>query len=213
MKNGKMGKTNMKKAIRLFAGVCVLCLTPLYSVTLEDLISFRDGAFVDNKKFQKISYRFRLVEKITKTSGIFNVLIDIDYKGSTRVIKRSSWDSRGQRYRIVRRFRRPTQRLREESWRDNNLGRIPENNVRRVETIYIEDIDLSDEVVGELVDFKNKTLYRSGVFSRRSSVPSRFGRGRFSSRPVSVSGGEYRKYTFDRKKAELYLIEKNKKEE
>ena len=168
-----------------------LCLTSLYSVTLDDLISFREGAFIDNKKFHKTSYRFRLEEKISKTSGIFTVYIDIEYKGGSRVIRsgnsRGRWGSSEQSSRgfsrrvstVGIRDRRATQRLREESWRDNNLGRVPDNGIRRSEKIYIEDIDLSDEVVGELVDFKNKTLYRSGIFSRPRSVSSGRGRGGF----------------------------------
>ena len=163
----------MKKFILVFT----LLVSQVYALTLDDLISYKNEVQIVNRRVNEVRFEFKLIEKISNTSGVFEVIrydkikeenearenklrrrAERNYNGNYNYNKWSSDNRRNrQRWNINR-----TREMREDKALEENRRTINNvtQNVNQHQIILIEDINLKNSIIDEIFKFDNKLLYR-----------------------------------------------------
>ena len=172
--------------------LCLFCcflsgFAPVYALTLEELISFEERGTVVRTRMNHMKYKFRLVRKVSKSSGFFIVEIEqsllktlyeqkqIDFKpnldqydawlqsgpGGLRIFRLQviyveTRKRRGKKDKEVatQKVKDMVRHITDESWKDNKYDKVKmERTIRKAEKVFIDGVDLTDAVVGRVMEF------------------------------------------------------------
>ena len=159
----------MKKFILVFT----ILVSEVYALTLVDLISYKNDVQIVGKRINEVRYEFKLIEKISDTSGIFEVFrydtIKEENEDRENKLRRraernynyNKWSGDSKRNR-QRWYINRTRAIKENRALEENR-RIINNvtqNVNQQQIILIEDINLKNSIRDEIFKFDNKLLYK-----------------------------------------------------
>lgn len=165
----------MKKHILIFT----LLVSSVYGLSLDDLISYKNEVQIVNRRVNEVRYEFKLIEKISDTSGVFEVLRydkiredreDESYKRRHRYIRNGFINRRNgqQYYQNKIRERKEDRFLEKDSKRINN---VTQSNIKR-HIIYIEDVNVKNSAMDDIFTFEGKHLYKLDIYEWRQVIYS-----------------------------------------
>jgi len=203
----------MKKFILIFT---LLLVSQVYALTLNDLICYENDSQIVNRRVNDVKYEFKLIEIISDTSGVFEVirydsLIDNrekDENKKTKVIVRDRWGNQTRIYSFNRERDRQRRYLIENRKRKEDIILEKDKKKTNSKYVYIENVDVKSSHIDSIFTFQGKHLYKLDTYRWHQEIIVGKNRPRKMTKITTIN-----KLTLSKKKAEEFIKNNKVKKE